>query len=138
MEEVEWRFGVVGNIVSEHTDENGNVYYGSKAFTSGTKVYIHGKFGDSENPNIAVIGRNRFGRTVFEAVPINLIENIRVKRIYKPSILAIIDSLCVAEGLEWWERTAADRKHAENFAKELSEKSKMSYYYNTKSRKGKN
>ena len=23
------------------------------------------------------------------------------------------------EGLEWWERTAADRKHAENFAKEL-------------------
>ena len=74
-----------------------------------------------------MIGRNRFGRTVFEAVPINLIENIRVKRIYKPSILAIIDNLCVTEGLEWWERTAADRKHAENFAKELSEKSKASY-----------
>ena len=126
-EEKNWRFGVVGNIVSEHTDESGNVYYGSKAFTSGTKVYIHGKFWDPENPNIAVIGRNRFGRTVFESVPINLIENIRVKRIYKPSVLAIIDYLRVMEGLEWWERTAADRKHAENFAKELSKKSKMSY-----------
>lgn len=30
MEEKKWRFGVVGNIVSEHTDENGNVYYGPK------------------------------------------------------------------------------------------------------------
>ena len=125
--EKNWRFGVVGNIVSEHTDENGNVYYGSKAFTSGTKVYIYGKFWDPKNPNIAVIGRNRFGRTVFESVPINLIENIRVKRIYKPSILAIIYHLHVMEGLEWWERTAADRKHAENFAKELSNKSKASY-----------
>ena len=125
--EKNWRFGVIGNIVSEHTDENGNVYYGSKAFTSGTKVYIHGKFWDPENPNIAVIGRNRFGRTVFESVPINLIENIRVKRIYKPSILAIIYHLHVMEGLEWWERTAADRKNAENFAKELSNKSKASY-----------
>ena len=35
MEVVEWKFGVVGNIISEHTDENGNVYYGSKAFTPG-------------------------------------------------------------------------------------------------------
>ena len=35
MEEKKWRFGVVGNIVSEHTDEDGNVYYGAKAFTPG-------------------------------------------------------------------------------------------------------
>ena len=42
MEEKKWRFGVVGNIVSEHTDENGNVYYGTKAFTPSTKVYIDG------------------------------------------------------------------------------------------------
>ena len=122
IKEKKWRFGVVGNIVSEHTDENGNTYYGSKAFTPGTKVYLHGKFWDPENPNIGVIGRNRFGRTVFEAVPINLIENIRVKRIYKPSILDIIDYLHVMEGLEWWERTAADRKNAENFVKEISNK----------------
>ena len=45
MQEVEWRFGVVGNIVSEHTDENGNVYYGSKAFTPGTKITYTANFG---------------------------------------------------------------------------------------------
>ena len=42
MEEKKWRFGVVGNIVSEHTDEDGNVYYGTNALTPGTKVYIDG------------------------------------------------------------------------------------------------
>ena len=56
MEEKKWRFGVVGNIVSEHTDENGNIYYGTKAFTPGTKVYISGKFWDKQRTDISVIG----------------------------------------------------------------------------------
>lgn len=42
MEEAKWRFGVVGNIIGEHTDENGNTYYGTKAFKPNTKVYVHG------------------------------------------------------------------------------------------------
>lgn len=117
MDEAKWRFGVVGNIVSEHTDENGNIYYGTKAFTSGTKVYINGKFWDYERRDITVIGRNRFGRIVLETVPINLIENIRTQRICKPHVLKIIDYLRVIEGWEWWERTATDRKDAENFVK---------------------
>ena len=122
MDEAKWRFGVVGNIVSEHTDDDGNVYYGTKAFTPGTKVYINGKFWDPENPNIAVIGRNRFGRVVLETVPINLIESIRTQRIYKPHVLEIIDHLRVMDGWEWWERTAADRKDTENFVKEVNSK----------------
>jgi hypothetical protein len=55
-------------------------------------------------------------------VPINLIENIRTQRIYKPHVLEIIDYLRVMEGWEWWERTAADRKDAENFVKEMNSK----------------
>ena len=69
-----------------------------------------------------MIGRNRFGRVVLESVPINLIENIRTQRIYKPHVLEIIDYLRVMEGWEWWERTAADRKDAENFVKEVNSK----------------
>lgn len=69
-----------------------------------------------------MIGRNRFGRVVLESVPINLIENIRTQRIYKLHVLEIIDYLRVMEGWEWWERTAADRKEAENFVKEVSSK----------------
>ena len=122
MEQIEWRFGVVGNIVSEHTDENGNVYYGTKAFTPGTKVYINGKFWDYKRTEISVIGRNRFGRVVLETVPINLIENIRTQRIYTPHVLEFIDYLRVMEGWEWWERTTADRKDAEFFVKNLNNK----------------
>lgn len=120
MEEAKWRFGVVGNIVFEHTDENGNVYYGTKAFTPGTKVYIDGKFWDYQRTDISVIGKNRFGRLVLETVPIRLIENIRPQRIYKPHVLKIIDSLRVMDGWEWWDRTAADRKDTEKFAKHFN------------------
>ena len=121
-EEVNWIFGVVGNIVKTHSGEDGVVYYGTKAFTGGTKVYLNGKYWDSQCENIAVIGRNRFGRTVFERVPIELIENVRVQRIYKPHVLEIIDYLRWMEGLEWWERTAADRKDTERFVKEWNER----------------
>lgn len=119
MEESKWRFGVVGNIISEHTDDSGNVYYGTKAFTSGTKVYIDGKHWDHTRTDICVIGRNRFGRMVLESIPIHLIENIRTQRIYKPHVLEMIDHLRVMEGWEWWGRTAADRKESEKFVKEV-------------------
>ena len=35
-----WRFGVVGNIVSERIDDEGILRYGTEAFTGGTKVYF--------------------------------------------------------------------------------------------------
>ena len=35
-----WRFCVVGNIISQHIDADGKLLYGSKAFSGGTKVYI--------------------------------------------------------------------------------------------------
>ena len=121
MEEIQWRFGVVGNIVSEHTDENGHVYYGTKAFAPGTKVYIDGKHWAPERTEVSVIGRNRFGRVVLETVPLNLIENIRTQRIYKPHVLEIMEHLSIAEGWEWWNRTAADRKEAEKFVKAIKD-----------------
>ena len=121
-EKLDWIFGVVGNIVKTHSGEYGVVYYGTKAFTGGTKVYLNGKYWDSQCENIAVIGRNRFGRIVFERVPVELLENVRVQRIYKPHVLEIIDYLRWMEGLEWWERTSADRRDTERFVKEWNDR----------------
>ena len=120
MENINWRFGVVGNIVPEHTDENGNVYYGTKAFTPGTKVYINGKYWSHDKTNIGVIGRNRFGRIVCETIPIKLIDNIRTQRIYKPHVLEIMHYLYMMDGWDWWGKTAEDRKDSELFVKTIN------------------
>lgn len=119
MDEVKWRFGVVGNIIAKHIDENGNAYYGTKAFTPGTKVYIDGKYWDPTRETISVIGKNRFGKMVLERVPIFLIENVRTQRIYSPMVLKIINYLYNIEGWEWWDRTVADRKATEKFVKAM-------------------
>ncbi len=116
-----WRFGVVGNIVSRRTDENGNVYYGTKAFTSNTKVYINGKHWNCEQEKISVIGKNRFGRIVVESIPINLIENFRTQKIYKPCVLKIIENLYAVDGWEWWGRTVKDKKDTENFVQMIKQ-----------------
>ena len=119
MREANWRFGVVGNIVVSHIGEDGKTYYGTKAFTPGTKVYIDGKYWSKESSTISVIGRNRFGRTVLEYIHLDCIENFRVQRIYKPTILKIIDYLREMEGWDWWGRTVEDRKSTEKFVKEM-------------------
>lgn len=119
---VAWRFGVVANITRSHLDENGELRYGTKAFTSGTKVYLGGKNWDKENPEIGVIGRNRFGRIVVEGVPISLLENVRTQRIYKPQVLKIMEYLEELDGWAWWKRTVADRKDTELFVKEWRNK----------------
>ena len=107
-----WQFGVVGNIVKQHLDIEGVVRYGTKAFTGGTKVYIDGKGWNSDRDTVSVIGRNRFGRYVIESVPVSLIENVRTQRIYKPTVIEIMDYEEAVEGWTWWKRTSADRKDA--------------------------
>ena len=120
-----WIFGTVGNITAKHIDEDGNTYYGTKAFTPGTKVYIGGKYWappietdwDPSTTTIRVIGRNRFGRIAVERIPVFLIENVRVQRIYSPHILDIVSHIHALDGKEWWDNTVADRKGTENFVK---------------------
>ena len=83
---------------------------------------MSGKTWDKEDPEIGVIGRNRFGRTVVEAVPVNLLENVRTQRIYRPQVLKIMEYVEELDGWEWWKRTVADRKEAELFVKEWRKK----------------
>lgn len=109
-EKNDWRFCAVGNVKPQHTDENGKILYGTKAFRGGTKVYIDDRGWDTNGGEAAVIGLNRFGRYAVESIPINLIENIRVQRVFKPTVLEIMDYLEAMDGWPWRGRTAEDRK----------------------------
>lgn len=112
-----WRFCVVGNIVRTHKGDNGETYYGTKEFTGGTKVYINGRYWyDFERTDISVIGLNRFKRYVFAWIDPNMIENVRLQVIKKPTVLRIMDYEEAMEGWEFWGRTAQDRRDAKVFA----------------------
>ena len=110
-----WRFCVVGNIKAQHTDETGKVLYGTKAFSGGTKVYIDDKTCGLNDGRISVIGLNRFGRYTTESVPVNLIENVRIQRVFKPKVLEIMNYLEAMDGWPWRGRTAEDRKAVKTF-----------------------
>ena len=111
-----WRFCVVGNITAQHTDADGKVLYGSKAFSGGTKVYIDDLTYNLNQGSVSVIGQNRFGRYVVESVPNDLIENVRAQRIFKPVVVQIMEYLEVIDGWVWRSRTAKDRREVALFA----------------------
>ena len=113
-----WRFCAVGNIKVQHTDESGAVLYGTKAFSGGTKVYIDDKTWGLNDGRISVIGLNRFGRYTTESVPVGLIENVRIQRIFKPKVLEIMDYLETMDGWPWRGRTAEDRKAVKTFVEQ--------------------
>lgn len=117
----QWRFCVAGNIVRTHLDEEGVLRYGTKAFAGGTKVYLEGKRWDETQSTIFVIGQNRFGRYVLEQVPVALIENMRCQRVFKRTVLAIMDYLEWMENWSWWCRTAADRREAKAFVERIKQ-----------------
>jgi len=113
-----WRFCAVGNIKEQHTDESGEVLYGTKAFVGGTKVYIDDRGWGLNQGKITVIGLNRFKRYAVESVSVDLIENIRIQRIFKPTVLEIMDYLEVIEGCKWKGRTAEDKRELMAFLEE--------------------
>jgi len=112
-----WRFCAVGNVKTQHTDETGKVFCGTKAFSGGTKVYIDDKTWGLNVGKISVIGLNRFGRYAVESIPVCLIENVRLQRIYKPTVLKIMDYVETMDGWQWRERTAEDKKAIAAFVK---------------------
>ena len=110
-----WRFCVVGNVTKQHKGEDGKTYYGTKAFKGGTKIYIYRTYRYEGKKDIAVIALNRFGRFIFESVPVDLIENVRVKTVFEPKVLELMEADEVCEGMEWLGRTKADKRRAEQF-----------------------
>lgn len=116
-----WHYCVVGNIVKEHIDENGILRHGTSAFSGRTKVYLCGKNWDERLPQenkteIAVLGLCRGKRYYVASVPIELIENVRLSRVYTPKILEIMSNFEFVDG--WWGNSKEDRDDAETFVKQ--------------------
>ena len=120
-----WVFGIAANVIGAHMGNDGNVYYGTKALTPGTKVYINGKINaDAEltlQDEVAVIGQNRFKHYTYEWVAIRLLENFRVTRIYTPKVMDKMWQDESMEGSAWYSNHFADHKACRRFVKKLKE-----------------
>lgn len=112
-EQKEWKYCVVGNIVESRVDEEGNLWYGTAAFVGGTKVYLCGKYWDSTQDTIRVIGLNRRKRFQVIDTPCELIENLRCQRTYKPSVLNLMNNWEFYDC--WWGNGEEDKREAEEF-----------------------
>lgn len=119
-----WRYAVVGNIKKTRIDENGVLRYGTAAFKGNTKVYLHGRLWDERLPyenktEICVLGLSRSGRWYVGSVPIELIENLRIKKVYSPKVFDIMSDHEFCEG--WWGNTQEERDDALAFLKRIKE-----------------
>ena len=117
-----WRFCVVGNIKVRHKDGTGKVLYGTKAFSGGTKVYIDDRTWGLNDGHISVIGLNRFGRYTVESVPVDLVENVRAQRVFKPKVHEIMRYLEAMDGWPWRGQTAEDRKAVKAFVEKWNDR----------------
>lgn len=119
-----WRYAVAGNIKKTRIDENGILRYGTSAFQGNTKVYISGRLWDERLPednkkDIAVLGLSRGRRYYVDRVPIDLIENVRLTRVYKQKVLEIMSNFEFADC--WWGNTQEERNDASVFVKRWKE-----------------
>ena len=119
-----WRYAVVGNIKKQRIDENGDLRYGTAAFKGNTKVYLCGRLWDERLPNenkteISVLGLSRGGRYYVGCVPIELIENLRLTRVYTPKVLEIMSDFEFCEC--WWGNSQEERDDASAFLKKFKD-----------------
>jgi len=122
-----WKYAVAGNIKKSHIDENGILRYGTSAFKGNTKVYLcgrllAGRIPDENRKEISVLGLCRGRRYYVDSVPIDLIENVRLTRVYKPTVLKIMSDWEFADC--WWSNTQDEYNDALAFVKHWNEKYK--------------
>ena len=120
-----WRYAVAGNIKKTHVDENGVLRYGTAAFKGNTKVYLCGRLWDERLPDenktvIGVLGLSRGGKYYFDTVPFDLIENLRITRVYTLRVLDLMSDFEFCDG--WWGNTQQERDDASAFLRRIKEK----------------
>lgn len=108
-----WKYCVVGNIVKQHYDEKGILRYGTPAFVGGAKVFLCGKLWAFSQREISVLGLSRGKHYQVHEVPVELIENIRCQKTYRPTVLDIMSNW-EFEDL-WWGNTSEDRQSVTAF-----------------------
>ena len=116
-----WKYCVAGNIVETRIDDNGQLRHGTAAFSGGAKVYLNGRFHvfGTDTEQIDVIGLTRGHRYQVIRVQPDQIVNVRLSRVWKPSILKIMNNWEFYA--DWWHDTEEDRRDAERFVSEWHE-----------------
>ena len=120
-----WRYAVAGNIKKTRIDENGILRYGTSQFKGNTKVYLQGRLWDERLPDenkteISVLGLDRGRKYYVYSVPIELLENLRITRVYTPKVLEMMSDLEFGDC--WWGDTQEERDDASAFLRRLKEK----------------
>ena len=124
-DEQEWRWCLVGNIAGAHEfGEAHEIKYGTKHFSSGTKVFVNLVYPGPGNERIMVIGIPRNRRNYIEVViPRKYVENFRIQKVFKPAVLKRMAN----SDYEWWGKTDTDHDRIVGFIDEVnSEKEKTS------------
>jgi len=116
----DWKYCVVGNIKKTHYDDNGLLRYGTAAFTGGTKVYLCGRLWDKKGTHIDALGLNRRKYLQVVRTDISHIENVRVSRTFKPTVIGIMNDFEFYDC--WWGNTFQDKKEVEDFVKWWNQK----------------
>ena len=118
---------MVGNIVDKHEyGENHEIRYGARKFRGGTRVVLGPQRWGDGYEQVNVIGLSRYSRKYKKSViRRNLITNYRVKKIYSPTILRIMeetednDSHCL-----WWDNTEESYQEIVKLSNSLNSKEK--------------
>ncbi len=110
------KYCVVGNIVTERLDENGEIRHGTVSFPGGRKVYISKRLWDD---GVLVFGLNRFkDKYILERIPLACIENIRASRTFKPHVLELMADIEFKD--LWWLYKKDDKAETEEFVQILN------------------
>ena len=118
-ENTKWKFCAVGNIVRTRVDENGKEWHGTAAYRPGAKVYLAGRFWDSEHKTIDVIGLTRKNKYQANTVPVEAIENVRASRVYTPKVLDIMGNYEFYDC--WWHNDFSHKKEIKAFIEKWNE-----------------
>ena len=111
------KYCVIGNIVLERQDNEGNTLYGTASFPGGRKVYISRRLWDN---GVVVMGLNRFkSRYVLETVPLSCIDNIRASKTFAPSVLELMMNTDEYPDM-WWLYKDEDKDGSEKYAQTLN------------------
>ena len=119
MEKKKWKYCVVGNITRSPYEKDGVMRSGTPAFRGGTKVFLCGRYWEPAKKTIEALGLSRGRRFYVESVPVELIENVRLSKAYKPTVLEIMSDF-EYEDL-WWGSTPEDKLETEAFVAKWNE-----------------
>ena len=117
-------WGVAANVIDENVyGENKVVRHGTKYFRANQRVYCFPANWSDGGERLYVVGRRRGNHGLICVImPVEQLENFRVKKIYSPLAIRKIlelDSLGNRHP-DCWYLKSADRREAEDFAAFLS------------------